>query len=336
MRSKYKAKAAAADQRRQATSDAIASVTSGGKRSRITDYLETDAAAGKRDAHEALALMFAALRIPEHHADHPLFINVVAAIAHAGVGYVPLRGGSSAGRACGSAARTSTRGWLDGAVFNDSTDCRMETKTGGYVASILRPVVEEVGPQNVVAFCTDGGSNLVACQELMVEWPHFQHVPCAAHVMDLLMEDVGKMGWAKKVVDRGGEIISFVRNHHWTRGYLRNPAFVGPTVLHALKPAGTRFGTQYIAVSHLCELRQSLAQMVVSDLWKGWAVGVWKAAAESFTALVLDAAWWRSAEFFCKLLKLPFMAMRLTDSAACGESLYNGSELDYGGWHEQE
>ncbi|CAI7823394.1 unnamed protein product [Closterium sp. NIES-54] len=59
MRKKYEAKAAAAAQRRQATSDAIASVTSSGKRSRITDYLETGAEAGKRDAHEALALMFA-------------------------------------------------------------------------------------------------------------------------------------------------------------------------------------------------------------------------------------------------------------------------------------
>ncbi|CAI7920107.1 unnamed protein product, partial [Closterium sp. NIES-54] len=126
----------------------------------------------------------------------------------------------------------------------------METKTGGYVASILRPVVEEVGLENVVAFCTDGGSNYaVACNQLIAEWPHIQHVPCATHVLDLFMEDVGKMPWAKNVVDPAGDISSFIRNHHWTRGYLRNPEMVGARMLQALKPAGTRFGTQYIVVS---------------------------------------------------------------------------------------
>ncbi|CAI7793878.1 unnamed protein product [Closterium sp. NIES-54] len=89
MRKKYEAKAAAAAQRRQATSDAIASVTSSGKRSRITDFLETGAEAGKRDAHEALALMFAGCRIPERIAEHPLFINAVRASRDAGTGYVP-------------------------------------------------------------------------------------------------------------------------------------------------------------------------------------------------------------------------------------------------------
>ncbi|CAI5948552.1 unnamed protein product [Closterium sp. NIES-64] len=223
IRKKYEAKAAAANQRRQATSDAIASVTSGGKRSRITNNLETDAAAAKRDAHEALALMFAACRIPERVAAHPLFINAVCAIRDFGTGYVPptrtFIGGAGLRLCCenidrglsgvkASWKRTGVTISSDmitdkngrpqanvflvnksGAVFKDSVDCRMETKTGGYVANILRPVVEEVGPDNVVAFCTDGGSNYaVACNELIAEWPHIQHVPCATHVLDLFME----------------------------------------------------------------------------------------------------------------------------------------------------
>ncbi|CAI7865262.1 unnamed protein product [Closterium sp. NIES-53] len=309
---KYKAKAAAAAQRRQATSDAIASVTSSGKRSRITDYLETGAEAGKRDAYEALALMFAGCRIPERVAEHPLFINAVRAIRDAVTGYVPPNrrfiGGAGLRMCCDNIDRGLSgvkASWKrtgmtvasdmmtdkngrpqanvflvndSGAVFKDIVDCRMETKTGGYVAIILRPVVEEIGPENVVAFCTDGGSNYaVACNQLIAEWPHIQHVPCATHVLDLFMEDVGKMPWAKNVVDPAGDISSFVRNHHWTRGYLRNPEMVGARMLQALKPAGTRFRTQYIVVSRLCELRQSLAQM---------------------------------------LMKLPFFAMRKTDADA--------------------
>ncbi|CAI5477585.1 unnamed protein product [Closterium sp. Yama58-4] len=260
MRKKYKAKAAAADQRRQATSDAIASVTSGGKRSRITDYLETNEAAGKCDAHEVLALMLAGCRIPERVAEHPLFINAVCAIRDAGTGYVlPRRGfiGEAGLRLCcenidrglvrvkARWKRTSVTVSSDmmtdkngrpqanvflvndsGAVFKESVDGRMETKTGGYVASILRPMVEEVGSENA--------------------GPHIQHMPCATHVLDF--------SWKTS----------------------------------------------------------SLAQMLVSDVWKGWEIGERKKAAEKFAAQVLDAAWWRTAEFFCKLMKLPFMAMRKT------------------------
>ncbi|CAI6001060.1 unnamed protein product [Closterium sp. NIES-65] len=199
-----------------------------------------------------------------------------------------------------------------GAVFTDCIDCNMERKTGGYVARILRPVVEEVGPENVVAFCMDGGSNYaVAVKQLIWEWPHIQDVPCATHVLDLLMEDVGKMGWAKPVVDKGGEISSFVRNHHWTRGYLWKPELVEGKVLQALKPAGTRFGTNYIAISRLCAMRGSLTNMVTSEGWKEWAVGDRKKSCDGFSALIHDAAWWKTAEFFVALLKLPFKIRRI-------------------------
>ncbi|CAI5952711.1 unnamed protein product [Closterium sp. NIES-64] len=243
MRKRYKAKAAPAALRREATSDAIASVTSSGKRSRITDYLETDAAAGKRKAHEALALMFAGCRIRERVADHPLYINAVCAIGDAGTGYVPPKKGFIGGVGLGLCCDILKRGlsgvkasWKrtgvtissdmmtdkngrpqanlflvneSGAVFKDCVDCRMESKTGGYVANILKLVVEEVGLENVVAFCMDGGSNYaVACNQLIAEWPHIQHVPCGTHVLDLFMEDIGKMPWAKKVVEpaAGGSI----------------------------------------------------------------------------------------------------------------------------------
>ncbi|CAI5532316.1 unnamed protein product [Closterium sp. Naga37s-1] len=172
-----------------------------------------------------------------------------------------------------------------GAVFKEAIDCGMERKTGGYVAGILQPMVEEVGPENVVAFCMDGGSNYaVAVQELIAKWPHIQQVPCATHVMDLLQEAVGKMGWAKGVVDRTGEMISFVRNHH------EDPGVGGGEGAAAAEAGGNT----------------------------EWAVGSRKEAAETFAVRVLDAAWWRTAEFFCKLMKLPYKAMRQTDADAKG------------------
>ncbi|CAI5999282.1 unnamed protein product [Closterium sp. NIES-65] len=271
--------------------------------------------------------MFAACRIPEVTMDHPLFINAILLVNRAGNGYVPPRrtfiGGAGLVAVCkgieqglmgiksswkktgvtiASDMMTDKCGRAQanvllindsGTVFREAIDCSMEQKTRGYIAGILQPVVEEVGPENVVAFCMDGGSNYaVAVQELIAKWPHIQQVPCATHVMDLLPEDVGKMGWAKGVVDRTGEMSSFVRNHHWTRAYLRTKELVEGKVLQPLKPAGTR--------------------------WKEWASGSRKETAEAFAARVLDDAWWRTAEFFCKLMQLPYKAMRQTDADANG------------------
>ncbi|CAI5948091.1 unnamed protein product [Closterium sp. NIES-64] len=344
MRAKYEAKAA----------EAVAAVKANGvKRARITDYLEGDATARKREADEALALAWAALHIPEHHIDHPLMVNALNLVKRVDVDYVPPKRKYIGGAGLLSCRNGTEQGLVgikaswkrtgvtvssdmmtdrngrpqanvllvndSGAVFTDCIDCNMERKTGGYVARILRPVVEEVGPENVVAFCMDGGSNYaVAVKQLMREWPNIQDVPCATHALDLVMEDVGKMGWAKPVVDKGGEISSFVRNHHWTRGYLREPELVEGKVLQALKPAGTRFGTNYKAIYRLCAMRGSLTNMVTSKGWKEWAVGDRKKSCDGFSALIHDAAWWKTAEFFVALLKLPLKVMRQTDGHAVG------------------
>ncbi|CAI5930946.1 unnamed protein product [Closterium sp. NIES-65] len=353
IRKKYEAQAAVKEEKQRAVLAAIASVKAGGKRARMTDYLEGDAAAAKREAHEGLALMIAVCRLPENLIEHPLFVYSMHLVARAGKGYVPPRRtyiGGAGLLACRKGIDAGLMGikasWKKtgvtiasdmmtdkcgrpqanvllvndaGAVLKECVDCNMEKKTGGYIAGILKPVVEEVGPENVVAFCMDGGSNYAsACRKLIKMWPHIQQVPCATHVMDLMMEDVGKMGWAKKVVDHGGEMSSFTRNHHWTRGYLRDRKLVEGKVLQPLKPAGTRFRTQYIAISRLCQLRPTLTQMVVSDEWKVWAAGSRKEVAEKFAAQVLDTAWWKTAEFFTKLMQLPYKAMRMTDGEAKG------------------
>ncbi|GJP82109.1 hypothetical protein CLOP_g12326 [Closterium sp. NIES-67] len=58
--------------------------------------------------------------------------------------------------------------------------------------------------------------------------------------------------------------------------------------------------------------------MVHSEGWELWATGVRRSAGEAFQAHLEDKIWWKAAAFFVKLMKLPFMAMRATDSTAKG------------------
>ncbi|CAI5986371.1 unnamed protein product [Closterium sp. NIES-64] len=297
------------------------------KKGKITEFFGNEATCAKEDADNALCLMISALKLPERIVDDPVFRYAVQCFARArDWALAPVaaswkRDGVTVSSdmmtdRCGRPQANILLVNDSGAVFEQAVDCNMESKTGGYIASLLRPVIDKVGPENVVAVCIDGGSNYAsAARKIASTWPHIEHVPCATHVLDLLMEDVGKMGWAKGLVEKGGEMITFVRNHHFTRACMKK---VGGK--QVLKPAGTRFGTQYIAMARLCEVRSGLAAMVLSNEWKVWAAGDKdrKTAAEKFRAAVMDEEWWGVAEFFSSLMAVPFKAMRATDSSAKG------------------
>ncbi|CAI7924105.1 unnamed protein product [Closterium sp. NIES-53] len=140
-----------------------------------------------------------------------------------------------------------------GAVFVEAVDCKAATKRGVFIVGVLQPIIERIGPEHVVALCTDGGSNYKAAGKLLQKaWPHLDLVSRATHVLDLLMEDIGKMDWAQVVVTQADNMISFVRGHQWTRAFMRSPELHGEEkLLQVLRPAGMRFGTQFIAVSRL-------------------------------------------------------------------------------------
>ncbi|CAI7899360.1 unnamed protein product [Closterium sp. NIES-54] len=352
----YETKSKTREQKRVAEVSAIAAVFGAAgesKKSRMTDFYGDESACKKNSADESICLAFAALRLLEHHADHPVWLNMVSCIARAGDGYVAPRrrfiggvGLQKCRKRIESALVPIAASWRrdgvtvssdmmtdrnhrpqanvllineSGAVFVESVDTKMEQKTGGYIASLLRPILKKLGPENVVAFCMDGGSNYaVACKELMEDYLHIEHVPCATHVLDLMMEDVGKMDWASNLVSRGNEIITFTRSHHFTRGYLRSPMVNGGKDKQVLKPAGTRFGMQFIAISRLCEVQLALVQMVLSEEWEGWAAGARSKSAATFREHIMDETWWKTAEFFTKLMAKPFAVMRATDATTKG------------------
>ncbi|CAI5485770.1 unnamed protein product [Closterium sp. Naga37s-1] len=194
--------------------------------------------------------MFVTLKLPQRIADDLVFRYAVQCIACAEQGYVPPKrrfiGGAGLKKVRQKMEVTLApvvgswkRDWVtvlsdmmtdrcgcpqanvllvnnSGAVFEQAVNCHRESKTGEYIASLLRPVIDKAGSENVVAVCTDGGSNYAsAAKKIAGTLPHIEHVPCATHVLYLMMEDVGKMGWAKGLVEKAGEMITFVRNHHW-------------------------------------------------------------------------------------------------------------------------
>lgn len=59
---------------------------------------------------------------------------------------------------------------------------------------LLDEMVEEVGEKNVIQVVTDNASNYVKAGKLLeAKRPHLFWTPCAAHCIDLMLEDIGKI-----------------------------------------------------------------------------------------------------------------------------------------------
>ncbi|CAI5931735.1 unnamed protein product [Closterium sp. NIES-64] len=285
------------------------------KKGRMEDWYGEGGKAAKRAADDAICLFITGTRLGETICQHPLFLNMLRAVNAAGTSYVPPKRGYVGGAGLLACKQQIEKA---GAVFQEAVDCKAETNSGAFIMSVLQPVIEKVGPEHVVAICTDGGSNYVSATKLLQKkYPHIEFVPCATHVLDLLLEDFDSMAWAQEVVPVATDMISFIRSHTWTRAFLRCPELHGEEKsLQPLRPAGTRFGTQYIAVSRLREIRPQLTAMVTHKDWE--EKGRKQLTGKDFEASVLDVEWWAKVDTFVNVMALPYKVMRKTDGPAKG------------------
>ena len=81
-----------------------------------------------------------------------------------------------------------------GVCFIDSVDCSAVKKDGRYIFELVDRCIEEIGVQNVVQVVTDNARpNEAAASLLKAKHPSIFWNGCAAHTMDLMLEDIGKL-----------------------------------------------------------------------------------------------------------------------------------------------
>ena len=94
-------------------------------------------------------------------------------------------------------------------------DASNQVKDAHLLFCLLDDVVEEVGVQNVVQIITNNASNYVAARRLLEDKnPTIWWIPCAAHCLDLMLEDIGKIEWVKKCVEQPKSITRYISTTH--------------------------------------------------------------------------------------------------------------------------
>eukprot|EP00253_Pinus_taeda_P032382 PITA_32382 len=79
-------------------------------------------------------------------------------------------------------------------MFMKSVDASAHIKDARTLCELLDIFIQEVGPSNVVQVIMDNAANYVATGKMLMErYPNLFWTPCAAHCIDLMLEDIGKI-----------------------------------------------------------------------------------------------------------------------------------------------
>ncbi|XP_059076669.1 uncharacterized protein LOC131875947 [Cryptomeria japonica] len=151
-----------------------------------------------------------------------------------------------------------------GTMFIKSIDASAHSKNATYLCEVIEEVIYEVGEENVVQVVTDNAANYVVAGKLLMErHPSIFWSPCAAHCIDLMLEDIAKIAWIRTCVEKAKNICKFVYNHAWVLSLMRQ--YTGQKEL--ARPGITRFATNFITLQSLIRSKAALRRMLVGEEW---------------------------------------------------------------------
>ncbi|XP_059077299.1 uncharacterized protein LOC131876323 [Cryptomeria japonica] len=142
----------------------------------------------------------------------------------------------------------------------------------------------------------------------MQRHPSITWSPCAAHCLDLVLEDIGKIGWVKKVVEDAKSVTKFIYNHTWVLALMRKYTNGKDLV----RPGVTRFASHFITLQSILSAIPHLKQMFVSDAWLGSAYSK-RPEAEKIVTIVFDDGFNKSGEELTAVTEPLVRVLRMVD-----------------------
>lgn len=183
-----------------------------------------------------------------------------------------------------------------------------ERITGEWIYRHIRQAIIEVGPENVVQVVTDNASNCKRMGEMVEEeFPSIVWTPCAAHCMDLMMEDIGRLPWVRPIIADATRITTFFRKKHQALAIFRHHS-----TLDMVRPSKTRFAYMYLVLERLHCVYDALRQTVVDSAWRDMH-RVDTEPVRYVQRKVLDESWWIEVGALSLALKPMYVLLRATD-----------------------
>ncbi|GJT12491.1 3-hydroxyisobutyryl-CoA hydrolase 1-like protein [Tanacetum coccineum] len=190
-----------------------------------------------------------------------------------------------------------------GSVFVRSTDASNVVKNSDNIYMMLDQMMEEIREQNVVQVVINNAPNYKAAGKLlMAKRKHLYWTPCAAHCIDLMLEDIGNIQRVRQTLKRAITLNGYIYNRTGVVNMMRK--FTGKREL--LRPATTRFATA-IQVQKI-----DLRKMFTSDTWTKSKYAK-EQAGKHVASIVAMPTFWSNIMYILKLTGPIVSVLRLVD-----------------------
>ncbi|KAK8946941.1 Mitochondrial import inner membrane translocase subunit TIM22-1 [Platanthera zijinensis] len=155
---------------------------------------------------------------------------------------------------------------------------------------------------------TDNASNYKAAGKILMERrPTLFWTPCAAHCIDLMLEDIGKMQQNKSVIRKARMITNFIYRHTRLLDAVR-VTIGGDLVRHSV----TRFATSFLTLQSLLKHEEKLKLFFVSPSWNTANLAKTEAG-KQIVEIILSSVFWNGVRDCLKGGKPLIAVLRLVD-----------------------
>ncbi|CAL8115611.1 unnamed protein product [Prunus armeniaca] len=198
-----------------------------------------------------------------------------------------------------------------GTWFLKSIDASDSIKNGMLLFKHLDDVVKEVGEEHVIQVITDNASNYKnAGVKLMEKRKKLWWTPCAAHCIDLMLEDISKMKVFEDTIRLAKQVVKFIYGHTWVlalmRSFTKNKEII--------RPAITRFATSYLTLQSIYKQKQLLQAMFSSREWHNGPFVQHNEGIRAHSTILYDVNFWSRVAFCIKSVIPLVSVLREVDS----------------------
>jgi hypothetical protein len=134
------------------------------------------------------------------------------------------------------------------------------------LADLLQEKIEEIVKDHVVQVVTDNGANYKAAGKILMDRiPTLFWSPCAAHCLDLMLEEIKNLKAFKNTIARARRVTTFIYRH----GRLLSAMRAQTRGANLVRTAKTRFATTFLTLKSLYKNKDALKSLFNSQEWSG-------------------------------------------------------------------
>jgi hypothetical protein len=152
-------------------------------------------------------------------------------------------------------------------VFYKTLASKEEKHTGEYMASQMEEILLEIGPEKFYAIITDNAASMIKARNILhKKYPKIAVYSCAAHTINLFVQDVLKCKSIENLESDCKRIVKDINNSHTLRAKLNRIQKEKSANTVALKlPVKTRWGSIYSCLKSLLDNKYFLKALAVEE-----------------------------------------------------------------------